>query len=143
MTQIKPRPVPPRIQWQLEQQGVHPLLARIYAARGIQTKSELDYELKSLIPPAQLTHAADAAVLLARHAGRVATVHVKDYRVPMPGGRAVLTELGRGTMDWDRVLPAAKEAGARWFIVEQDNSESDSMESAAVNAAFMKACNQE
>ena len=65
MTQIKPRPVPPRIQWQLEQQGVHPLLARIYAARGIQTKSELDYELKSLIPPAQLTHAGDAAVLLA------------------------------------------------------------------------------
>ena len=65
MTQIKPRPVPPRIQWQLEQQGVHPLLARIYAARGIQTKSELDYELKSLIPPPQLTHAAEAAVLLA------------------------------------------------------------------------------
>jgi hypothetical protein len=59
------RNVPPRVQWQLEQQGVHPLLARIYAARGIQTKSELDYELKSLIPPAQLTHAADAAVLLA------------------------------------------------------------------------------
>ena len=65
MTHIKTRPVPPRIQWQLEQQGVHPLLARIYAARGIQTKSELDYELKSLIPPTQLTHAADAAVLLA------------------------------------------------------------------------------
>lgn len=65
MTHIKTRNVPPRVQWQLEQQGVHPLLARIYAARGIQTKSELDYELKSLIPPAQLTHAADAAVLLA------------------------------------------------------------------------------
>ncbi|MFT3850014.1 MAG: single-stranded-DNA-specific exonuclease RecJ [Propionivibrio sp.] len=65
MTHIKARNVPPRVQWQLEQQGVHPLLARIYAARGVQTKSELDYELKSLIPPAQLTHAADAAVLLA------------------------------------------------------------------------------
>ena len=65
MTQLKPRRVPPRIQWQLEQQGIHPLLARIYAARGVQTKSELDYDLKSLIPPAQLTHAADAAVLLA------------------------------------------------------------------------------
>ncbi len=65
MTQLKTRPVPPRIQWQLEQQGLHPLLARIYAARGIQTKSELDYELKSLIPPAQLTNAAEAAILLA------------------------------------------------------------------------------
>jgi len=65
MTQLKPRRVPPRIQWQLEQQGVPPLLARIYAARGVQTKSELDYELKSLLPPAQLSRADEAAVLLA------------------------------------------------------------------------------
>ena len=65
MTQLKTRSVPPRLQWQLEQQGLHPLLARLYAARGVQTKSELDYELKSLIPPAQLTNAAEAAVLLA------------------------------------------------------------------------------
>ena len=65
MTHLKPRPIPPRIQWQLEQQGLHPLLARLYAARGIKTRSELDYELKSLLPPALLTHAAKAAVLLA------------------------------------------------------------------------------
>ena len=65
MTHLKPRPIPPRIQWQLEQQGLHPLLARLYAARGIKTRSELDYELKSLLPPALLTHAAEAAVLLA------------------------------------------------------------------------------
>ena len=65
MTQLKTRSVPPRIQWQLEQQGVHPLLARLYAARGVQTRSELDYELKSLLPPASLTHAEDAAALLA------------------------------------------------------------------------------
>ena len=65
MTQLKARAVPPRVEWQLAQQGLHPLLARLYAARGIKTRGELDYELKSLIPPAQLTHAADAAVLLA------------------------------------------------------------------------------
>ena len=65
MTHLKRRPIPPRIQWQLEQQGLHPLLARLYAARGIKTRSELDYELKSLLPPALLTHAAKAAVLLA------------------------------------------------------------------------------
>jgi single-stranded-DNA-specific exonuclease len=65
MTRLQPRPVPPRAQWQLEQQGLHPLLARLYAARGIAAKSELDYDLKGLIPPPQLTHAADAAVLLA------------------------------------------------------------------------------
>ncbi|MBK9446842.1 MAG: single-stranded-DNA-specific exonuclease RecJ [Betaproteobacteria bacterium] len=65
MTRIIPREVPPRRSWQLEQQGLHPLLARIYATRGIESADELNYELKSLLPPASLTHAADAAVLLA------------------------------------------------------------------------------
>jgi len=65
MTQLLTRPVSPRVQWQLEQQGLHPLLARIYAARGIQARSELDYELKSLLPPTLLTNSAQAAVLLA------------------------------------------------------------------------------
>ncbi len=65
MTRITTRSAPPRVVWQLEQQGLHPLLARLYAARGITDKAELDYELKSLIPPAALTHAGDAAQLLA------------------------------------------------------------------------------
>ena len=62
---IVTRHAPPRIVWQLEQQGLHPLLARLYAARGITDKAELDYELKSLLPPGALTHAADAAQILA------------------------------------------------------------------------------
>ena len=65
MTRIVNRSVPPRAAWQLEQQGLHPLLARLYAARGITDKAELDYELKALLPPATLTHAGDAAHLLA------------------------------------------------------------------------------
>ncbi|WP_301102538.1 single-stranded-DNA-specific exonuclease RecJ [Propionivibrio sp.] len=65
MTHLKTRPVPPRIEWQLTQQGLHPLLARLYAARGITTRSELDYELKSLLPPALLTNNSAAAILLA------------------------------------------------------------------------------
>jgi single-stranded-DNA-specific exonuclease len=65
VTHITTRSSPPRVVWQLEQQGLHPLLARLYASRGIKDKSELDYELKSLLPPASLTHATDAAQLLA------------------------------------------------------------------------------
>jgi single-stranded-DNA-specific exonuclease len=65
MTRLQARRVPPRLQWRLEQEGLPPLLARLYAARGIKTKNELDYGLKGLIPPAQLTHADDAAALLA------------------------------------------------------------------------------
>lgn len=65
ITHIATRGTPPRIAWQLEQQGLHPLLARLYAARGVTNKAELDYELKSLLPPTALTHATDAASLLA------------------------------------------------------------------------------
>ncbi len=65
MTRIVKRSVPQRAVWQLEQQGLHPLLARLYASRGVTDKAELDYELKSLLPPATLTHASDAALILA------------------------------------------------------------------------------
>ena len=65
MTKLTTRSSPPRVVWQLEQQGLHPLLARLYAARGVTDKAELDYELKSLLPPTALTNATDAAQLLA------------------------------------------------------------------------------
>ncbi|MGB8054472.1 MAG: single-stranded-DNA-specific exonuclease RecJ, partial [Azonexus sp.] len=65
MTRIVARNIPPRVVWQLEQQGLHPLLARLYASRGVTDRAELDYELKSLLPPASLTHASDAAYMLA------------------------------------------------------------------------------
>ena len=64
-TRLSARRASPRSQWQLEQDGVHPLLARLYAARGIADRDELDYGLAALLPPERLTHAADAAVLLA------------------------------------------------------------------------------
>ncbi len=65
MTRIVTRSSPPRTVWQLEQQGLHPLLARLYAARGVVDKTELDYELKSLIPPTALTNSSEAAMMLA------------------------------------------------------------------------------
>jgi single-stranded-DNA-specific exonuclease len=65
VTKLTTRSSSPRVVWQLEQQGLHPLLARLYAARGITDKAELDYELKSLIPPTALTNATEAAHLLA------------------------------------------------------------------------------
>ncbi|HEX5804702.1 MAG TPA: DHH family phosphoesterase, partial [Azospira sp.] len=65
MTRIVSREIPPRRSWALEQQGLHPLLARIYAARGIESADELNYDLKSLLPPASLTRAGEAAALLA------------------------------------------------------------------------------
>ena len=62
---ILTRDVPPRAAWALEQAGIHPLLARLYAARGVQAHEELDNGLGKLLPPATLKGAPEAARLLA------------------------------------------------------------------------------
>ncbi len=59
------RDVPPRAVWTLEQAGIHPLLARLYAARGIQHTHELDDNLALLQPPDQMKGAPEAGRLLA------------------------------------------------------------------------------
>ncbi len=59
------RDVPPRSAWALEQSGIHPLLARLYAARGVQAPDELDDALTRLLPPGDLRGAQAAARLLA------------------------------------------------------------------------------
>ncbi|TCP06697.1 single-stranded-DNA-specific exonuclease RecJ [Caldimonas thermodepolymerans] len=59
------RECPPRAAWALEQAGVHPLLARLYAARGIASKDELDDSLARLLPPTELRGATEAARFLA------------------------------------------------------------------------------
>ncbi|QKO22604.1 single-stranded-DNA-specific exonuclease RecJ [Rhodoferax sp. BAB1] len=67
---IVTRDIPPRAAWALEQAGVHPLLARLYAARGVHSKDELDDALARLLPPATLKGTAQAAVLLADAIGK-------------------------------------------------------------------------
>lgn len=62
---IQVRDVPPRAAWALQQAGVHPLLAQLYAARGVKTPDELDQGLARLLSPATLLGAKQAAVLLA------------------------------------------------------------------------------
>ncbi|MES2385239.1 MAG: single-stranded-DNA-specific exonuclease RecJ [Pseudomonadota bacterium] len=59
------REAPPRSVWALEQAGVHPLLAQLYAARGVRNADELDDGLARLLSPATLKGSQEAAVLLA------------------------------------------------------------------------------
>ena len=74
------RDVPPRQAWALEQAGVHPLLARLYAARGVRSAAELDDGLRHLLPPEGLKGLAPAARLLADAIARDARICiVADY----------------------------------------------------------------
>jgi len=79
-TTLVARDAPPRCVWALEQAGVHPLLARLFAARGVRSGDELDDGLARLLPPADLLGAQAAAQLLAdtMAAGRRICI-VADY----------------------------------------------------------------
>jgi len=74
------REVPPRVAWALEAAGVAPLLARLFAARGVRSADELDASLSRLLPPESLLGAQDAARLLADAiAARRSICVVADY----------------------------------------------------------------
>ncbi|MCP3654119.1 single-stranded-DNA-specific exonuclease RecJ [Herbaspirillum sp.] len=65
---------------QLIAEGVHPVLARVYAARGLSTARELASELNALIAPSGLLHIEAAASYLADAiAERKKLVIVADY----------------------------------------------------------------
>ncbi|MDP1682457.1 MAG: single-stranded-DNA-specific exonuclease RecJ [Burkholderiales bacterium] len=65
MTSITIRPVPQPDFERLTQHGLSPLLARIYAARGITDPQQLEAELAGLLPLASLTNAEAMARALA------------------------------------------------------------------------------
>ncbi len=62
---ILTRDVPPRAVWALAQAGVHPLLAQLFAARGVLNKDDLDDGLAQLLLPSGLLGVQAAASLLA------------------------------------------------------------------------------
>ena len=62
---IQVRDIPPRSVWALQQAGIHPLLAQLFAARGIRAAAELDEGLSKLLPPSSLKGTPQAATLLA------------------------------------------------------------------------------
>ena len=80
MIRITTRPYSAQQAEQLIAEGVHPVLARVYAARGLSSARELASELQSLIPPSGLLHIDAAARYLADAiAARKKLVIVADY----------------------------------------------------------------
>ncbi len=65
MTRIVNRRSPERTVWALEQAGIPPLLARLFAARGIARREDVDTRIAGLLPPEQMKGIAEAATLLA------------------------------------------------------------------------------
>ncbi|MES2536900.1 MAG: single-stranded-DNA-specific exonuclease RecJ [Pseudomonadota bacterium] len=80
MTRLATRPYPFRDAEMLRQSGIHPVLARLYAARGLIDIKDISSELAALIAPAGLLHIDAAAIFLADAiAARKKLVIVADY----------------------------------------------------------------
>jgi sugar phosphate isomerase/epimerase len=76
---------------------------------------------------------------LGRAKGRATMLHLKDYGVD-PKGRATFEEIGQGNLAWDKIIPAAKRAGTKWYVVEQDGDweEGDPFQSLKMSLAFLR-----
>jgi sugar phosphate isomerase/epimerase len=60
----------------------------------------------------------DPLALMAKHPGRFEFVHIKDMDKTNSG---LNTEIGKGSIDFVKILSHAKEGGVKHFIVEQEN----------------------
>lgn len=69
------------------------------------------------------TAGLDPVAFLKQASGRVRLLHVKDVAAGNPQSFRISmkpAEVGSGTLQWDKILPAAYSAGVRHFLVEQE-----------------------
>jgi sugar phosphate isomerase/epimerase len=64
-----------------------------------------------------------------KYPGRFHLWHVKD----MEAGTKAITEVGNGTINFDRIFKARKKAGLKYWFVEQDTSKRDMFESLTIS----------
>lgn len=77
---VKVRPTQADDHNRLMSEGIHPLLARLLASRGVKHKQTLSTDWTSLLDPLSLTQNAEAAILLADHIeARKKLLIVADY----------------------------------------------------------------
>src|ERR1700759_4295019 len=78
----------------------------------------------------------DPIKIFAQHPGRFAFVHVKDRD---KHNTDINTEIGKGSIDFKTIVPIARAAGVKHFIMEQENFTSiDPYVSIAQSASYMK-----
>jgi sugar phosphate isomerase/epimerase len=73
----------------------------------------------------------DPAAWIRGMAGRVPVVHLKD--MVMSGRDQLMAEVGEGNLNWPAILEACRDAGVRWYVVEQDVCQRDPFESLGIS----------
>ena len=106
-------------------------------------KSNVAYQLDTLwaVLPAQ-----DPVALLKKYGSRWQLMHLKDLKKgvglgSLTGGTDVANDvtLGTGQMDWSAILKAAKEAGVRYYFIEDESP--SSMEQIPKTVEYLKTVN--
>jgi sugar phosphate isomerase/epimerase len=57
----------------------------------------------------------------------------------MCGREQLYAEIGEGNLDWPSILAAARDAGVKWYIIEQDICQRDPFESLAISLSNLNA----
>jgi sugar phosphate isomerase/epimerase len=84
------------------------------------------------------------ATVLADLANRVKLVHLKDRKAGAPTGFAMgasaehFTELGKGTINWPKLLEQAKKQGIRYAFLDQDETAGPVVESMTESFRYLK-----
>lgn len=65
-----------------------------------------------------------------KYAGRVPLIHLKDMT---KGPNPTFAEVGDGVLNWTEICSAADEAGAKWYLVEQDSCQRPPLESVKIS----------
>ena len=79
----------------------------------------------------------DPAFWIHRVAGRAPVIHYKDMAIV--GREQVMAEVGEGNINWPAVVDACREAGSRWYVVEQDTCAGDPFDSIEISLHNMQA----
>lgn len=68
---------------------------------------------------------------------RAMAIHFKDMKVNTDNSHEY-AEIGEGNLDWDAIIRACDEAGAKWALVEQDVCKRNPFESLKMSYDFLK-----
>lgn len=79
---------------------------------------------------------ADVRLWLTKLSSRTKILHLKDMKRTAEG--VTFAELGEGNLWWDGILPLAVSAGIQYYVVEQDKSDKDPLESVAISYRYLR-----
>ncbi|WP_322348833.1 sugar phosphate isomerase/epimerase family protein [Paenibacillus albus] len=80
----------------------------------------------------------DPIAYIAKYAGRLPLLHLKDFRKGNPGEQIDTVELGNGDLALNDIIAAADKASVEWIVVEQDRCANPPLESVQTSINWLR-----